>query len=94
MAITDADYLEIMVRPLVNKQDEVKVVRTIDGRGVLLTLHVATDDVRYVIGKLGQTAHAMRRLLRQHGMNNNIHVSMRINDPDPTRRHYEKASST
>jgi len=45
-------------------RDDVKTDRTIDERGVLITLHVNPEDMGYVIGRQGQTARSIRTLLK------------------------------
>lgn len=80
--MSEAEYLEAILRPLLSQPEELKVTRTVDERGVLLSVDVAPEDMGRVIGKSGQTAHSVRRLLRQYGANGNSIVSMRINEPE------------
>lgn len=57
------DFLEIMVKHLVDKPDEVKV-NEIDGeRTVVYELRVGQGDMGKVIGKHGKTAKSIRTLL-------------------------------
>ena len=58
-----------------------KVTRTVDERGVLLTLDVSANDIGYVIGRQGQTAQSIRTLLRIIGAKNNARVNLKINEP-------------
>ena len=76
----DQEFVKYIISALVNKPDEVKVDRTIDERGVLLTLHVASEDLGRVIGRKGSTAQSLRTLLRALGSKNEAHYNLRIAD--------------
>ena len=78
----DLKFLETVVRELVENPDDVKIERTIDEMGVLLTLRVHKDDMAQVIGKSGRTASAIRTLLRVIGMKNNSRVNLKIEEPE------------
>ena len=77
----DFNFLEYVVKALVDNPDDVKIERTIDEMGVLLTLNVNKDDMAQIIGKSGRTASAIRTLLRVVGMKNNARVNLKINEP-------------
>jgi hypothetical protein len=49
--------------------------------GVLMTLDVNKDDMGKIIGREGNTAKAIRTLLRVVGMKNNARVNLKINEP-------------
>ena len=66
MATIDQQFVEYIVKTLVNNPDKVVVDREIDERGVLLSLSVDPEDVGRVIGKRGATAH-----IPQHAKINN-----------------------
>lgn len=78
---TDIEFLTFVVKTLVDNPDEVSVKREIDELGVLLTLDVNPADMGKVIGKDGNTAKALRTLLRVVGMKNNARVNLKINEP-------------
>jgi predicted RNA-binding protein YlqC (UPF0109 family) len=78
----DQEFLETIVRNIVSTPEAVKVERTIDEMGVLLTLKVDQSDMGYVIGKKGQTAQAIRTLLKIVGAKNNSRVNLKIFDPN------------
>ncbi len=82
MTDKDIQFLDFVVKALVDKAENVKINRTVDEMGVLLTLEVAADDMGKVIGRQGNTAKAIRTLLRVVGMKNNSRVNLKINEPE------------
>ncbi len=81
MQNTDQDFLEYVIKMLVDNPSDVKVNRQVDEMGVLLTLDVNPADMGKVIGRSGNTAKAIRILLRVVGMKNNARVNLKINEP-------------
>lgn len=77
----DQEFLEYVIKSLVDNPDQVKVTRTVDEMGVLLTLDVGASDMGKIIGRQGNTAKAVRTLLRVVGMKNNSRVNLKINEP-------------
>jgi hypothetical protein len=82
----DQDFLEYVVQAIVGNPKAVSVERTVDERGVLLTLHIDPSDMGYVIGRKGQTAQAIRTLLKIVGAKNNARVNLKINEPEGSQR--------
>ncbi len=82
MTDSDAQFLESVVKALVDHPEGVKIVRKVDEMGVLLTLDVHPEDMGKVIGRSGNTAKAIRTLLRVVGMKNNARVNLKINEPE------------
>ncbi len=78
----DQEFLDYVIKALVDNPDEVKVTRTVDEMGVLLTLMVHRDDMGKVIGRSGNTAKAVRTLLRVVGMKYNARVNLKIEEPE------------
>ena len=78
----DVAFLEYVVKALVDTPDDVKINRTVDEMGVLLTLSINPVDMGKVIGRSGNTAKAIRTLLRVVGMKNNARVNLKINEPE------------
>lgn len=78
----DQAFLEQVVQALVEKPEKVEISRTVDEMGVLLTLKVDQEDMGKIIGRDGNTAKAIRTLLRVVGMKNNARVNLKINEPD------------
>lgn len=86
--------MDYVVKALVDNPAEVKIVRTVDEMGVLMTLEVGAADMGKVIGRAGNTAKAIRTLLRVVGMKNNSRVNLKINEPEGGVKPTEKASKT
>lgn len=78
----DQEFVEYVVKALVENPDKVKVERRVDEMGVLITLDVAAEDMGKIIGRDGATAKALRTLLRVVGMKNNARVNLKINEPE------------
>ncbi|MBU4480354.1 KH domain-containing protein [Patescibacteria group bacterium] len=85
----DQVFLEYVVKALVDEPNAVKVNRKVDEMGVLMTLDVATQDMGKIIGRSGNTAKAIRTLLRVVGMKNNARVNLKINEPEGSTRFAE-----
>ena len=78
----DKEFLEYVIKELVDNPADVKVDRTIDQMGVLLTLSLNPADMGKIIGRKGNTAKAIRTLLRVVGMKNNARVNLKIHEPE------------
>lgn len=77
----DQQFVETIVRSIVNHPEDVKTTRIIDERGVLITLDINPSDMGYVIGRQGQTARSIRTLLKIVGAKHNARVNLKINEP-------------
>lgn len=86
---SDKEFLEYLVKSLVDNPSAVKVSRVVDEMGVLLTLDLSPEDMGKVIGRMGNTAKAIRTLLRVVGMKNNARVNLKINEPEGGKRSHE-----
>ena len=82
----DEQFVEEVVKMLVDNPDDVKVNRKVDEMGVLITLDVNQEDMGMVIGREGSTAKALRTLLRVVGARNNARVNLKINEPEGSER--------
>ncbi len=81
MAVSiDQQFIEYIVKSLVNNPDAVEIKRTIDEKGVLLELSVDPEDLGRVIGKRGATAQSLRTLLRALGTKNEARYNLKIVD--------------
>lgn len=82
MSTIDQQFVEYVVKSLVEYPDDVVVERLIDEKGVLLTLTVNPDDLGRVIGKRGGTAQSLRTLLRALGTKNDARYNLKIVNND------------
>lgn len=82
MSTIDQQFVEYVVKSLVEHPEDVVVERLIDEKGVLLTLTVNPEDLGRVIGKRGGTAQSVRTLLRALGTKNNARYNLKIVNND------------
>jgi len=82
----DQEFVEYVVKEIVSNKDAVKVERTIDEKGVLLSLTVDPADMGVIIGKEGKTAKSIRTLLRVLGAKNDSRVNLKIIEPEGSER--------
>lgn len=82
----DKEFLEFLIKALVDNPSDVKIDRSVDEMGVLLTLSLNPADMGKIIGRKGNTAKAIRTLLRVVGMKNNARVNLKINEPEGGRQ--------
>jgi len=82
----DQQFVEDVVKAIVDNPADVKTERTIDERGVLIKLYVNPEDMGKIIGKDGKTAKAIRTLLRVFGAKNNARLNLKIVEPEGSER--------
>jgi predicted RNA-binding protein YlqC (UPF0109 family) len=78
---TDKEFLEYIIKNLVDHPEAVKIERKIDEMGVLLSLSVHPEDMGQVIGKGGSTVRAIRSLVKIVGLKNRARVNLKIEEP-------------
>jgi uncharacterized protein len=78
----DREFVEYIIKAIVNTPDKVEVIRTVDELGVLLSVKVDPSDMGLLIGRSGSTAKAVRTLARIVGMRNNARVNLKIEEPE------------
>lgn len=82
MATIDQQFVEYIVKNLVENPEAVKVERKIDERGVLLNLTVDEADLGRIIGRRGATAQSLRALLRALGSKNDARYNLKITNSE------------
>lgn len=82
MADNDKEFVEYVVKAIVDNPDKVKVDRRVDEMGVLIELAVDPADMGKIIGKEGRTAKAVRTLLRVLGAQTNARINLKIIEPE------------
>ena len=91
---SDQDFLEYVIKALVDHPEDVKVDRKVDEMGVLLSLTVNPEDMGQIIGRAGSTARAIRSLVRIIGLKNHARVNLKIEEPEggrAPRKEFESA---
>ncbi len=93
-------FVEFVVKALVDYPDQVRTEGVVDEMGVLITLFTHPDDMGKVIGRSGNTAKALRTLLRVVGAKHKARVNLKIFEPDGGQRrpfgdnnHHDSGSS-
>jgi len=86
MAEQDQEFVEFVVKALVDNPGDVRTERSVDEMGVLITLFINPADMGQVIGRMGQTAKAIRTLLRVVGAKHKARVNLKINEPEGSHR--------
>jgi predicted RNA-binding protein YlqC (UPF0109 family) len=82
----DKEFIEYIVKSIVDNPDDVKIKREVDEMGVLITLQVNAQDMGQVIGQAGSTAKSLRTLLRVIGAKNRARVNLKIDEPEGSER--------
>lgn len=81
----DQNFVEMVVKEIVDNPDKVKTERKVDEMGVLIELTVDPSDMGKIIGKEGKTAKAIRTLLRVLGAKEHARVNLKIIEPETGR---------
>lgn len=77
----DQKYLKSLIDGLVTVQELVEIERIVDEKGILLTVTVHKEDMGKIIGKDGETARAIRKIMRQYAAIHDSHIAIKINEP-------------
>ena len=78
----DQEFVEYILKHILDHPDDLVITRTVDELGVLITVKVHEDDMGTIIGKGGQTAKSIRTLLRVIGSKNKARVNLKILDQE------------
>src|SRR3989338_7517200 len=89
----DQEFVEHVVKELVDHPEDVRTERKVDEMGVLITLFINPQDFGQVIGRSGQTAKALRTLLRIVGAKNRARVNLKIYEPEREGRDIRSVST-
>ena len=89
----DQEFLEYVVKCLVDNPNDVKIERKVDEMGVLLSLTVNPEDMGQIIGREGSTARAIRTLVRLIGVKNHARVNLKIEEPEGGRGPRERKAA-
>ncbi len=72
------ELVEVVAKALVDHPDEVVVTEKIDGKNIIVELHVASSDMGKVIGKQGRIAKAIRTVVKAASFQDNTRVDVEI----------------
>jgi uncharacterized protein len=78
----DQEFVEFIVKSIVDNPDKVQTERVVDEMGTLISLHVKAEDMATIIGKEGRTAKALRTVLRVLGARHNERINLKIIEPE------------
>ena len=78
--MNDQTYLETILRGIVLHPEHMRLVRTEDPRGILFRIHLAKSDMPMVIGKAGQSIHAIRWVMKLYAKDG-PNISLILEEP-------------
>lgn len=79
--MTDVELLRVIICSLVDYPESVRIERTTDEMGVLISVSCDKSDMGRIIGREGTTAKAIRTIIRAFGMKNSSRINIKINEP-------------
>lgn len=74
----EVEFLQYILENIVSEPDAIKIDRTEDELGILLTVTVSKEDMWLVIGKWGNTVSALRSILRLVGLKQGQKVNLKV----------------
>jgi len=89
----DTEFLEYVVKSLVENANAVKTSRRVDDMGVFIELMVDPADMGKIIGRNGHTAQAIRTIMKAFGKKHQANISIQIKEPEGGTRSSEGSSS-
>jgi len=90
--LKDKEFVEFIVKSIVDHPEDVQIERTVDEMGVLISLRINSEDMGQVIGRQGSTAKSIRTLLRVIGAKNNARVNFKIVEPEDSQKNQKTSS--
>ena len=72
------ELVEVIATALVESPEEVVVTEKVDGKNIVVELHVAASDMGKVIGKQGRIAKAIRTVVKAASSKDNTRVDVEI----------------
>lgn len=79
--MSEVEFLASILRGIVMKADSIRITKTTDEMGVLLSVSVDKQDMGKVIGKAGETAKCLRNIVGSYGAKHGIKLSVKILEP-------------
>lgn len=81
VAANAAEWLKLTVMELVDHPLDVRVTELVGAQVEVLTIHVAAEDVRRVLGRKGRTVDALRLLLASMGGKHGRRYILEVAEP-------------
>lgn len=81
IAETELTFVRYILGHLASHVDSLVIEKTIDDKGVLISLQADKEDMGRIIGKNGQTIKSIRTLLRVIGARQNEKITLKILEP-------------
>ena len=78
----EEQFLNYLIVSIVKNPADIRIDRSLNDMGVLLSLRVKKEDMGLIIGKAGITANAIKLLTKLAGYKNNQKVSVKIEEPN------------
>lgn len=79
--IDEIELVKLLVSELVDNKNDIKVHKTTDDQGTLLTVFVNPSDMGLLIGRQGNCINALRTLVKCIFKKQNKNFSIRVHDP-------------
>lgn len=76
------EFLELIVKPLVNNPDEVEIEMDEDDRAITYQLKLNPEDIGRVVGKNGSTINAIRILMQAKPQEDGRRVGLELIEED------------
>lgn len=76
------ELLESILKAIVTKPDDVRVAKTVDEMGVLLSVKLGEGDAGLVIGRQGKTIQAIRVVMATVGAKNRARINIKLEVPE------------
>jgi len=78
----EEQFLNYLIASIVKNPADIRIDRSLNDMGVLLSLRVKKEDMGLIIGKAGANANAIKLLTKLAGYKNNQKVSVKIEEPN------------
>ena len=75
-------HLSSLLLGYIYNPKKVKVTRTVNDRGVLLTVDLDPEDIGSIVGRQGRNINAIRHLVRTLGLKSKSYVSVKLIQPE------------
>lgn len=78
--MTEIEFLQFIIENLVENKEDIKIEKTEDELGILLTLSINKEDMGIIIWKWWNTINSIRSILRLFWMKNSKRLNLKVLD--------------